>query len=430
MQTQLPQGKKIKFCLYARKSTESDEFQALSISSQVNEMMEIAKRDDLNVVDIRKESHSAKDSGVRPVFKTMVDDIKQDKVQGILTWAPDRLSRNAGDLGCLIDMMDQKYLLEIRTYQQIFTNSPNDKFLMMILGSQAKLENDCKAISVIRGLKAKCEMGFRPGMTPLGFINEKYALKGTKRVYLDPIRAPLIKEAFERIVAGENGRDIYRWFNQVGFTTRSGKKVTLSTVYKILHNPFYCGKFEYPEGSGSWYKVAHEVLISEKMFEQARQRLEVAPKSKPGTKEFDFIQLIKCGACGSGVCAEEKFKSLKNGGKNRYVYYHCTKGADRNCKELYIREEDLVEQLLQLIDKLNINQLGAKKQLQDEIARYERFTRGVLGKEVSQSKKTKVEIKDYAKYVLKNGTREEKRELLSCLKTKLYLKDQRIYTMD
>lgn len=90
----------------------------------------------------------------------------------------------------------------------------------------------------------------------------------------------------------------------------------------------------------------------------------------------------------------------------------------------------MVEQLLQLIDKLDINQLGAKKQLEDEISRYERFTHGVLGKEVSETKKTKVEIKDYAKYVLKNDTREEKRELLSCLKTKLYLKDQKVYAMD
>ncbi len=430
MQSQLPQGKKIKFCLYARKSCERDELQALSIDSQVKEMLEIAKRDDLVVADVRKESHSAKDSGERPIFKTMIDDIKLDKIQGILTWAPDRLSRNAGDLGVMVDLMDQKYLIEIRTYNQIFTNSPNDKFLLMILGSQAKLENDNKAINVIRGLKAKCEMGFRPGMTPLGFINEKYAKKGEKKVYLDPKRAPLIKEAFQRVASGQNGRDIFKWLNQVGFTTKSGKKITLSMVYLILHNPYYSGKFEYPIGSGNWYKVAHEVLISEEMFEQVRQRLEVAPKSKPGTKEFDFTRLIKCGACGSGVCAEEKFKTLQNGSKNRYVYYHCTKGADRNCKELYIREEDLVEQLLQLIDKLDINKLGAKKQLQDEIARYERFTHGVLGKEVSQTEKTKVEIKDYAKYVLKNGTREEKRELLSCLKTKLHLKDQKVYAMD
>lgn len=55
-----------KYCLYARKSTEQDELQALSIDSQIKEMMEMAQRDGLNVVEVRRESHSAKDSGQRP----------------------------------------------------------------------------------------------------------------------------------------------------------------------------------------------------------------------------------------------------------------------------------------------------------------------------------------------------------------------------
>jgi len=135
---------KIKYVLYARKSTESDEKQALSIDSQVKEMLQIAERESLNIIDIRRESHSAKDSGQRPVFLEILEDLRSGRYTGILTWAPDRLSRNAGDLGSLVDLMDQKKLLGIRTYGQHFHNSPNEKFLLMILCSQAKLENDNK----------------------------------------------------------------------------------------------------------------------------------------------------------------------------------------------------------------------------------------------------------------------------------------------
>lgn len=152
----------VRYCLYARKSTESDEKQALSIDSQVKEMLQIADRENLNVVDIRRESHSAKDSGQRPVFKEILEDIRRGRYTGILTWAPDRLSRNAGDLGSLVDLMDQKLLHEIRTYGQHFTNSPNEKFLLMILCSQAKLENDNKSINVKRGLRTRVEMGLWP----------------------------------------------------------------------------------------------------------------------------------------------------------------------------------------------------------------------------------------------------------------------------
>jgi DNA invertase Pin-like site-specific DNA recombinase len=149
---------RIKYCLYARKSTEQEEKQVLSIESQVKEMTTIAEHLKLNVVAIKRESHSAKDSGQRPVFKELLEDIRKGTYNGILTWAPDRLSRNAGDLGSLVDFMDQKKLIHIQTYGQTFSNSPNEKFLLMILCSQAKLENDNKSINVQRGLKARVEM--------------------------------------------------------------------------------------------------------------------------------------------------------------------------------------------------------------------------------------------------------------------------------
>src|SRR5688572_389541 len=151
-----------KYCLYARKSTEQDEKQALSIDSQIKEMLQIAQREGLTVVDIRRESHSAKASGQRPVYNQLITDIKAGMFNAILTWAPDRLSRNAGDLGSLVDMMDDKRLLEIRTYSQKFTNSPNEKFLLMILGSQAKLENDNRSINIKRGMRTRVQMGLWP----------------------------------------------------------------------------------------------------------------------------------------------------------------------------------------------------------------------------------------------------------------------------
>lgn len=146
----------LKYCLYARKSTESEEMQVLSIDSQIKEMLQMAERDNLEIVEIRKESHSAKEAGTRPVFNELVADIQGGKFNAILTWAPDRISRNAGDLGRIVDLMDSGTLHEIRTYGQKFTNNPNEKFLLMILGSQAKLENDNKVQNVKRGMRTNC----------------------------------------------------------------------------------------------------------------------------------------------------------------------------------------------------------------------------------------------------------------------------------
>ena len=145
----------LRYCLYARKSTEEDERQAMSIESQVKEMRALAEREGLEVVDERREAHSAKDSGQRPEYNRLIADLKAGTFNAVLTWAPDRLSRNAGDLGALVDLMDQGKLVHIRTFGQRFANSPNEKFLLMILGSQAKLENDNKSVNVKRGLRSR-----------------------------------------------------------------------------------------------------------------------------------------------------------------------------------------------------------------------------------------------------------------------------------
>lgn len=421
----------IRYCLYARKSTEDDERQALSIDSQIKEMQEQANEQKLKVTEVRRESFSAKQSGNRVVFNQLIQDIIRGKFQGILTWAPDRLSRNAGDLGSLVDLMDQGLLSSIRTHGQTFTCNPNDKFLLMILCSQAKLENDNKGINVKRGLRAKAEMGYRPGVSPLGYLNDYTGNKGEKKVHLDAERAPVIKEMFEKVAnEGASGRNLFKWIHEEkGFKTRNDKRVTLSMIYEMLNNTYYCGIFEYPRKSGSWYKVNHESIISRELFEQVQVRLSTHPKTRPGTKEFSFTKLLKCGTCGSGITAEEKFKRYKDDTIRRYVYYHCTRFRDMNCPEKYIREEALIEELFKLIDTINLNKIATQEKLIKEMERYNRFNHNVLQNQNDNNIKIpKVDIRNYAKYILTDGSREEKRELLSCLKTKLFLKDKTILT--
>lgn len=418
---------KVKYCLYARKSTEADELQALSIDSQIKEMLDMANKENMEIAEIRRESHSAKDSGQRPVYNQLLADIRQGIFTGILCWAPDRLSRNAGDLGNLVDLIDQGKLIEIRTHSQKFTNNPNEKFLLMILGSQAKLENDHKGENVKRGLRAKCEQGWRPGMSPLGYLHDKYADKGQKKVFIDPDRAPLIKKMFE-LVAYENysGRGLQKWLIENNFKTKKGKNITLSMIYRILADTYYYGEFEFPVSSGKFYKGGYDPIISRELFLKARENLTAPPRRHPGTVDFAFTRLLYCGNCDSGICAEEKFKHQDNGNTHRYVYYHCTKGKDRNCKEKPIREEYLMEQLIKLMDQINIDQLATQEKIKKELERFKKFS-AIIGRESNLPKRSsEVDIRNYAKYILSEGTREEKRELLECLNGKIFLKNKEL----
>ncbi len=416
----------VRYCLYARKSTESDERQAMSIDSQIKEMTDMAQREGLNVVEIKQESHSAKQSGQRPVFLELIQDLHNDKFQGILTWAPDRLSRNAGDLGSLVDLMDSNHLVHIRTFGQSFSNTPNEKFLLMILCSQAKLENDNRGVNVKRGIRAKCEMGWRPCMPPIGYYNR--AFNGVKDIVEDPERAPYIKEMFERIaLRGDSGRTVKKWLDKNGFTTRSGAMVTLSQIYLMLKNPFYYGVFEYPKKSGTWYDGSHPKLVSKELFDKVQIQLQVPRKSKWGMKEFAFRGLVNCASCGSLITGEEKFKKLVDGKRNRIVYYHCTRQVDYSCKEPYIRQEALEEQMLIIISALNINDVHVTERLRYNLREYMNMTKSLVTQGNGADVRTQTELlRSYSRYLIESGNEKQKAEFLKNLKLPLMLNSRKL----
>ena len=395
-------------------------------------MQALAEREKLNVVEIKREAHSSKEVGQRPVYNELLAEIKQGKFNGILTWAPDRLSRNAGDLGAVVDLMDQKLLLEIRTYGQKFTNNPNEKFLLMILGSQAKLENDNKMVNVKRGLRARCEMGLWPSVPPTGYLSNPDRNRKCE-VITDPARGHIIRQMFEKVAYdGWSGRKLYKWMaHDLKFKTKNGKPLTLSNIYIILKNTFYYGEFEYPKASGQWYVGKHEAVITKDLYLQVQDKITSDSVIHAQDKEFAFTKMMICGLCGSGVTADEKFKKLKDGTTARYVYYGCTRFRDKDCPCGYIREEELIDQLSSLLETISLNEIGMKDKIKAEIEAHTEFQESVLGKTVKEKIKIKeVDIRNFAKHILRKRSIQEKRELLSNLRSKLILKDKQISLMN
>lgn len=417
---------KVKYCLYARKSTEQEDQQVLSIDSQIKEMQTMAVNENLEVVVMKKESHSAKEAGQRPIFNEIVEELKQGKFNGILTWAPDRIARNAGDLGRIVDLMDQKRLLEIRTFGQKFSNTPNDKFMLMILGSQAKLENDNKVVNVKRGLRARCEMGLWPCTAPTGYLNSKNVDRRC-HVDVDQYRAPIIKKIYEKIAYEKwSGRKTHAWLkNDVKFKTKNGKFLTLGNIYLTIRNTFYYGVFEYPKGSGQWYQGKHEPIITKELFDKVQENIAIA-NERGEHKEFAFTKLMSCGLCGSGITADEKYKKQENGNVHRYVYYGCCRFYDNHCKSGWINESDLIDQLAGLMDKVDLDETGMKNHLKADIEKHKKFQSTLLGEKPVSIKATDIDIRNYAKYILHESGIQEKRELLGCLKSKIVVNNKMV----
>ncbi|MDE1925331.1 MAG: recombinase family protein [Patescibacteria group bacterium] len=411
---------KVKYCLYARKSTESEERQVLSIDSQIKEMLQLAEREGLEVVAMKRESHSAKETGQRPIFNEIVEEIRAGKYNGILTWAPDRISRNAGDLGRIVDLMDAGHLQDIRTFSQSFRNNPNEKFLLTILGGQAKLENDNRGINVKRGLRTRVEMGLWPTTPPTGYLTQKNMEKKCQ-VIVDPERAPIVRKMFEKMAYEKwSGRKIHHWLKfDLNFKTVGNKNLALSNIFRTLQNPFYYGIFEYPKKSGNWYTGKHEPLVTKELFDLVQAQLKRDNITRQ-SHEFAFTKLIVCGTCGSCVSAEEKYKPLKDGTSAHYIYYGCGRSKDHHCTgNRYLREEELIEQLLSILDQIDFNELGIEMKFKEELKRHNKFQRTVLGFSKTDTKHEDIDLRTYAKYILREGTNEEKRELMGCFKSKL-----------
>ncbi len=110
---------------------------------------------------------------------------------------------------------------------------------------------------------------------------------------------------------------------------------------------------------------------------------------------------------------------------NRHVYYGCTKSRDKNCKCGYINEEDLIKQFEKLMEKIDLDEIGIKGKIKAEVERFKKFQRVIL----ENNEKIEIgdiDIRNYAKYLLREGKDAEKRELLGCLKSRMKLQNKEI----
>ena len=352
----------IKYAEYCRKSSEAEDKQALSIPSQKEENTKVVKNEGLHMYKTYEEARSAKIPNNRPEFEKMLDDIRTGRAQGILTWNVNRISRNATDTGKIIQLMDDGLLFEVKTPTQIFKNTPNDKFLLNLFCSQAKLENDNKGVDVKRGLGRKANDGWLPGVAPLGYLNDPSPGKGFKIVKKDPERFDLLRMAWDLLLKGIRVKEILRILNEdYGFRTRQfkkqgGKPISPSMLYKIFSDPFYYGYFEYPKGDGDWHKGKHEHMVEEEEFKKAQCILHKNMKTAPKTKVFAYTGLMRCGQCGASITAEEKYSYQKNGNVHHYIYYRCTKKKTANCTERYVEVKELERQIQEILSEVEIDE--------------------------------------------------------------------------
>ncbi len=347
---------KIKYFLYSRKSSESEDRQVQSIDDQINRLKRIA--DDLNieVVKIYTEAKSAKKPNNRPIFDEMVERIEKGDAGGILCWQINRLSRNPIDSGKLSWLLQRGVLKSIQTIDRQYL--PEDNVLLFSVESGVAnqyildLSKNTK-----RGLQSKLEKGWQNGIAPLGYLNDKE----NKTIITDPERFNLVRKMWDLMLTGNYTppKILEKVNEEWGFRTRKfkrmgGNPLSRSGIYKILTNQFYAGIIEV---NGQQYEGQHEKMITFEEYDRAQMLLGREGRPRPKTRAFAFTGAIRCGVCGCLYTAEVKKKLIKSTGRiKEYTYYHCTRKTMKiKCDQRKsIPVEDLEVAIEQEIEKYTI----------------------------------------------------------------------------
>ncbi|KKR54024.1 MAG: Recombinase [Parcubacteria group bacterium GW2011_GWA2_40_23] len=335
----------MKYFIYARKSTEEDDRQVLSIEAQLTELKEFAAKEKLEIVASFHEAKTAKEPG-RIVFGEMLTLIEKGKADGIISWHPDRLARNSVDGGKIIHFVDRALIKSLKFPCFWFEPTPQGLFMLNIAFGQSKYFVDNLRENVKRGLRQKIRNGVWPSWAPVGYLNNPRTLG----IDIDPVKSVLVRKVFELYATGEYTlKSLANWCKEVELKGNRAKEIAISNIHKILQNIFYIGLMKY---NGEIFEGTHEPLVSKKLFDRCQEILRKKGKPQHGKKyDFPFLGLMKC-TCGCSIIAERQ---------KGHNYYRCTKKKGICLEKHFLREEQLTEQVQSFLQKVSLSSQDTEK---------------------------------------------------------------------
>lgn len=340
----------MRYILYARKSSESEDRQIQSIDDQLRILRELATRQGISIVEEILESRSAKAPGVRTEFAKMLRLIEKGKADAILCWSVNRLSRNPVDSGLLSWMLQTGGLKCIQTPERVYLPEDNVLLFAVETGVANQFILDLKK-AVHRGMQSKIEKGWFPHRAPEGYENNLRE----HTIERDPERFPLLLRAWSLLLEERKSlTELTRILNEEwGYKTRAQRNspsapLSISSAHRIFSNPFYAGYFWH---GGQLHKGLHPPMISLDEFERAQKHLHGKFGGRQRQKHnFAYSGMVVCSRCGRKLVAELQKGRLKRG---EWVYYHCS-NVEGKCDKKSVRQDVLEARITACLQSVTI----------------------------------------------------------------------------
>ena len=370
----MEEQKKVIAGLYPRVSTEDQSRFGHSLDEQEDRLKKLCEFKDYEIYKVyREEGVSAKDTN-RPKFKEMIQDMKDGKINKIIVYKLDRLTRSIQDLENICKMLEE-YNCDLESVaEEINTGNANGKFFIRMLTILAQLEIERTSERTKFGLIGAAKKGHISGQPALGYTKKDKS----KKLVIDELESDVVKRIFSMYLEGSSVCHICDIFNEENVLN---KHWATTTVDKILSNKIYIGSIEHGKRDKKNTQIFEDVvpaIIDKTTFECVQKRKEKNLKNYKRKRTYIFMQKILCPKCHKIMGGE----SSTSGTGDKHIYYKC------NCCKRRISEKKIESELMKFLNDMldffliidNSFKPSMCRDIDEEITKYEKLKKDLNDK--------------------------------------------------
>ena len=317
--------------IYIRVSTEDQAREGFSLGEQEEKLKQLCAFKEYQVYKVYQDRGiSAKDMEHRPGFQEMMDDMRKGKINYIVAYKLDRVTRSVRDLELLIAELEKYDCYLICERDDVNTSTANGRFFVRMLTVLSQLEIEVVSERTKFGMSGAIKAGHLPGTCPLGYYRDK-----DKVVKIDPNTRDIVKRIFNMYLEGKSYYQISCILDEEKVLYPEHNKWTEAAVRTIINNRIYVGDYVRnktlkDETKEEVYTDVVAPIITRAEWEEIQIQKEKNMQSFSRDRVYIFFQKLICPKCGKLMLCKGS-----GGKKKKYMYYNCS-----DC-HLYFREDKI-----------------------------------------------------------------------------------------